>query len=502
MVAGKRVPAAYRKGNRRSHLTGDTVYRTGAILVPSGKKLTVGQQRRRRQRQQRGGTGKSWADEVHHSSAKAYLRGYGGNDTVAAEDRADEMERVASNFAGNYKEQAEHFIAWHDKVHTTMRDAQKDKIRAVAAAQDMVPQPEPQVADEPPGSPPPQEAPEPPTPPPALDTKEAARLQLLQETPAVKSFKHLEPGTGPGWQLAADAADVVEVIDAYASTAGQHALTVAITDPNWWAAHVDQAIDFAKTFGKEWSELLPVYLYRLLTLNSQHDQMTTAAERLINAMTPVAATKISSGDGTLIQDQVEHFLRQHAPLPEHTEPVAGLGPSEPPPAGAPMTPRSQPAASPAGSHYSIPMHPSLSVAPDPATTDALNRLSGSLDKLEQTQRDVAATDIPEVADVIATNPEIANLVSRGMVNPRQLSNRRYVSDLREQLQQWRESGLKDAEGKPLYSTATSRPNTLHRGRIARSAVPVFEREGKPSARSGLRYYRRAQASRVPIFSTA
>ena len=36
MVAGKRVPAAYRKGNRRSHLTGDTVYRTGAILVPSG----------------------------------------------------------------------------------------------------------------------------------------------------------------------------------------------------------------------------------------------------------------------------------------------------------------------------------------------------------------------------------------------------------------------------------------------------------------------------------
>ncbi len=33
MVAGKRVPAAYRKGNRRSHLTGDAVYRTGVILV-------------------------------------------------------------------------------------------------------------------------------------------------------------------------------------------------------------------------------------------------------------------------------------------------------------------------------------------------------------------------------------------------------------------------------------------------------------------------------------
>ena len=57
-------------------------------------------------------------------------------------------------------------------------------------------------------------------------------------------------------------------------------------------------------------------------------------------------------------------------------------------------------------------------------------------------------------------------------------------------------------GQMMHGTSTSRPNTLRRGRIERAAVPVFEREGKPSARSGLKYYRRAQASRVPIFSTA
>jgi len=92
-------------------------------------------------------------------------------------------------------------------------------------------------------------------------------------------------------------------------------------------------------------------------------------------------------------------------------------------------------------------------------------------------------------------------VQRGLLNPRRLSDPGYTAELRKQALR-RESGLKDSAGTPLYSTATSRPNTLHRGRIARSAVPVFEREGPPSARSGFKYYRRAQASRVPIFSTA
>ena len=87
-----------------------------------------------------------------------------------------------------------------------------------------------------------------------------------------------------------------------------------------------------------------------------------------------------------------------------------------------------------------------------------------------------------------------------MLNPRRLSDPTYAAKLRQQTLR-RESQV-DEQGRMLYGTSTSRPNTLHRGRIARAAVPVFEREGKPSARSGLKYYRRAQASRVPIFSTA
>ena len=64
MIAGKRVPAAYRKNNRVSHLTADAVRQMGYVLEDSGKKLTVGQQRPRR-RTQRGGTVQD-GDSVPH----------------------------------------------------------------------------------------------------------------------------------------------------------------------------------------------------------------------------------------------------------------------------------------------------------------------------------------------------------------------------------------------------------------------------------------------------
>ena len=64
MIAGKRVPAAYRRNNRVSHLTADAVRQMGYVLEDSGKKLTVGQQRPRR-RTQRGGTVQD-GDSVPH----------------------------------------------------------------------------------------------------------------------------------------------------------------------------------------------------------------------------------------------------------------------------------------------------------------------------------------------------------------------------------------------------------------------------------------------------
>ena len=87
-----------------------------------------------------------------------------------------------------------------------------------------------------------------------------------------------------------------------------------------------------------------------------------------------------------------------------------------------------------------------------------------------------------------SDPEIASLVQRGLLNPRRLSDPAYAADLRKQTLR-RESQV-DESGNMMYGTSTSRPNTLHRGRIARAAVPVFEREGPASARSGLKYYRR------------
>jgi hypothetical protein len=84
MVASKRVPAAYRKHNRVSHLTADAVHRLGFRLDDSGKKLTVGQMRNQRQR---GGTGDDpqapepptlshWATSIVKKRREAYLQQY------------------------------------------------------------------------------------------------------------------------------------------------------------------------------------------------------------------------------------------------------------------------------------------------------------------------------------------------------------------------------------------------------------------------------------------
>ena len=115
MVAGKRVPAAYRKGNRRSHLTGDTVYRTGAILVPSGKKLTVGQQRRRRQ--QRGGTGKHWGSKLTKTQRAAYVRKAGGDRPDLQTDVVDQFARVVRERHGeNPSEQLQGYLDWQTQT--------------------------------------------------------------------------------------------------------------------------------------------------------------------------------------------------------------------------------------------------------------------------------------------------------------------------------------------------------------------------------------------------
>ena len=70
--------------------TGITVRCCGAILVPSGRKLTVGQQRRRRQRG--GAAGEHWRYWYKKTVSAAYVRKAGG-------DRPDLQTNVVGQFA-------------------------------------------------------------------------------------------------------------------------------------------------------------------------------------------------------------------------------------------------------------------------------------------------------------------------------------------------------------------------------------------------------------------
>ena len=95
---------------------------------------------------------------------------------------------------------------------------------------------------------------------------------------------------------------------------------------------------------------------------------------------------------------------------------------------------------------------------------------------------VPANQVAAVSTIVREDPEIADMVRRGLVKPASLVYPSYVSSLKRELRQSSAvavgpdgNQLLNADGEPRYTTSTSRPNTLHRGRIARSRVPVFER---------------------------
>ena len=115
MIAGKRVPAAYRKNNRVSHLTADAVRQMGYIVEPSGQKLTIGRRNR-----QRGGGGSDdeggdvravpqpqpepqasprashWAGKVEHTRRKAFVRRHLPGETPrSGADAWVQMDRAA-----------------------------------------------------------------------------------------------------------------------------------------------------------------------------------------------------------------------------------------------------------------------------------------------------------------------------------------------------------------------------------------------------------------------
>ena len=85
---------------------------SGAILVPSGRKLTVGQQRRRRQRG--GAAGDHWSAKLLKGQRIDYVRKAGG-ETPASEAGAlaEQFQRVVTERHGdNPNKQLEGYLAW------------------------------------------------------------------------------------------------------------------------------------------------------------------------------------------------------------------------------------------------------------------------------------------------------------------------------------------------------------------------------------------------------
>ncbi len=89
-----------------------------------------------------------------------------------------------------------------------------------------------------------------------------------------------------------------------------------------------------------------------------------------------------------------------------------------------------------------------------------------------------------VVERIKENPDVAGLVQAGLVRPEQLKDEAYVLSLKSALANRRDDG---------------RPASL-RGRVRRSAAPVFERSVPSRRTSGLKYFKPAMHVRPSIFA--
>lgn len=462
MIASKRVPAAYRKQNRVSHLTADAVRQMGYVLEDSGKKLTVGQQRPRR-RTQRGGTKEGETDIVPEI------------DDSLTEQSLQLLESL--------------------NVGELDTDSDDDE-----------PEPEPE-----------------------LTAKERERRALAQGSDSIVMI--------PKWRAKALNAPV---FDAYqyirqSETASERD-GVKFDDFDTKFPRMRGDIEAAMPLDKQLAALREYhdYLKSLKRQLEQTDANDSDAARIatVGAERDWATSQIQA---VTIEQRQEEQARHDANVAAlhgfGTDASAGPDLSLHVDDAAQGMSASQRGAA-AGRRHSIDLG-SLSPIAGTAVGDSsvaaignldasIDHLSKKVDKLQSTTQ--AAVDtarvgtmgvptnyVAAVNTIVREDPEIADMVRRGLVKPASLVYPSYVSNLKRELRQSSAvavgpdgNQLVNANGDPRYTTSTSRPNTLHRGRIARSSVPVFERTGSvPSRRTpGLKYFRPARASRPDIFATA
>jgi hypothetical protein len=115
---------------------------------------------------------------------------------------------------------------------------------------------------------------------------------------------------------------------------------------------------------------------------------------------------------------------------------------------------------------------------------AINRLGPELQTKLVTDRQLDRDEVPKVLDVLKNDPDIAELLRQGLVQPEQLKDQAYVASLRMNL---------------LKNKSEGRPANL-RGRVRASKAPVFKRQVASRRMPGLRYYKRARHVAPSIFA--
>ena len=120
------------------------------------------------------------------------------------------------------------------------------------------------------------------------------------------------------------------------------------------------------------------------------------------------------------------------------------------------------------------------------TSKQLSTLNEATQKLVLNDPRMDADEVSTVVDRIKANPDVAGLVQAGLVRPEQLKDEAYVLSLKSALANRRD------DGQPVSM----------RGRVRRSAAPVFERTVPSQRTPGLKYFKPAMHVRPSIFAAS
>jgi hypothetical protein len=120
------------------------------------------------------------------------------------------------------------------------------------------------------------------------------------------------------------------------------------------------------------------------------------------------------------------------------------------------------------------------------TSKQLSTLNEATQKLVLNDPRMDADEVSTVVDRIKANPDVAGLVQAGLVRPVQLKDEANVLSLKSALANRRD------DGQPVSM----------RGRVRRSAAPVFERTVPSQRTPGLKYFKPARHVRPSIFAAS